>query len=170
MAWPSHPSSSGSCLQHPGQWTTGSPTGFTAVTIIGPYSRPTEDTAANKAQRVERIEQALQSGDSDKVLEGKVARAVADDVIDFNRKVGPHGATGEVDVETRQAIIEVTTRRMGKAKQIHKLLSNPEMNPSGKPVILFAPNYGHTATKTITDAGAVVVRTVAELLAILSKL
>jgi len=136
----------------------------------GAHKTVAEDTAANKAERVERIEQALQSGDPDKVLEGKVDKAIEDDVIDFNRQVGPNGATGEVDVETRKAIIEVTTRRTGKAKQINKLLSNPDMNPLGKPVILFAPNYGHTATKTIADAGAVVVRTVAELLEILSKL
>ena len=93
----------------------------------GAHKTVAEDTAAHKAQRVERIEQALQSSDPDKVLEGKVAKAVEDDVIDFNRKVGPNGATGEVDVETRKAIIEVTTRRTGKAKQINKLLSNPAM-------------------------------------------
>ena len=62
----------------------------------GAHKTVAEDTAANKAQRVERIEPALQSGDPDKVLEGKVAKAVEDDVIDFNRKVGPNGATGEV--------------------------------------------------------------------------
>lgn len=129
-----------------------------------------ENTAAHKARCVERIEQALRSSDPDRALEGKVAKSIEDDVIDFNRKVGPNGATGEVDVETHKAIIEVTTRRTGKSKQIHKLLSNLDMNPSRKPVILFAPNYGRTATKTITDAGAMVVRTIEELLAILSTL
>src|SRR5207248_2131553 len=73
-------------------------------------------------------------------------KAVAGDLVDFNRQVGPNGATGEVDVETTRAIIEVTTRRTGKLKQIQKLLSHPDMNPLGKPVILFAPNYGRTAT------------------------
>ena len=129
-----------------------------------------EDTAANRAKRIERVEQALQSSDLDRVLEGKVAKAVGNDLVDFNRKVGPSGATGEVDVETSKAIIEVTTRHTGKSKQVKKLLSNRDMNPLGKPVILFAPNYGHTATRTITATGAIVVRTEQELLAVLSKL
>jgi len=128
-----------------------------------------EDTSADRMRHAERIEQALQSSDPDRVLEGEVAKAVGDDLVDFNRKVGPNGATGEVDVETRKAVIEVTTRRMGKSKQIKKLLSNSDLNPSGKPVILFAPYYGRAAIRTITDAGAIVVRTMQELLEVLSK-
>jgi hypothetical protein len=120
-------------------------------------------------RHAKRIEQALQSSDPDKVLEGEVAKAVGNDLVDFNRKVGPNGATGEVDVETRKAVIEVTTRRMGKSKQIKKLLSNSALNPLGKPVILFAPHYGRAAIRTITDAGAIVVRTMQELLEVLSK-
>jgi hypothetical protein len=63
------------------------------------------------AARANRIEQALRSNDPDTVLEGRVAQAVEADLVDFNRKVGPEGAIGEVDVETSKAIIEVTTRR-----------------------------------------------------------
>jgi len=92
------------------------------------------------------------------------------ELVDFNRKVGPNGATGEVDVETSRAIIEVTTRRTGKLKQMQKLLSHPAMNPSGKPVILFAPNYGRSATEDIINAGAIVVRTQEELLSVLVTL
>ena len=129
-----------------------------------------EDAAANRARRTTRIAQALQSSEPDRVLEGEVARAVAGDLVDFNRKVGPNGATGEVDVETSRAIIEVTTRRTGKLKQVQKLLSHPDMNPSGKPVILFAPNYGRSATEDIINAGAIVVRTQEELLSVLATL
>ena len=129
-----------------------------------------EDAAANRARRTTSIAQALQSRDPERVLEGEVARAVAGDLVDFNRKVGPNGATGEVDVETGRAIIEVTTRRTGKLKQIQKLLSHPDMNPSGKSVILFAPNYGRSATEDIINAGAIVVRTQEELLSVLAIL
>ena len=73
-------------------------------------------------------------------------------------------------METNRAIIEVTTRRTGKLQQIQKLLSHPDMNPLGKPVILFAPNYGRTATQDITNAGALVVRTQEELLRVLAAL
>ena len=58
----------------------------------------------------------------------------------------------------------------GKLKQIQKLLSHPDMNPLGKPVILFAPNYGRTATQDITNAGAIIVRTQEELLRVLATL
>ena len=129
-----------------------------------------EATAANKAELSHRVEQALRSRDLDTVLEGRVAKAVEDDLVDFNRKVGPDSSIGEVDVETHKAIIEVTTRRAGKSKQIRKLLANPEMNPAQKPVILFAPHYGARATTTITGTGAIVVRTEEELLEVLATL
>jgi hypothetical protein len=129
-----------------------------------------ENAAAKRASYTTSIEQALRSSDPDRVLEGEIAQAVAGDLVDFNRKVGPNGATGEVDVETNRAIIEVTTRRTGKLKQIQKLLSHPDMNPLGKPVILFAPNYGRTATQDITNAGALVVRTQEELRRVLATL
>ena len=63
-----------------------------------------EDAAAHRARRTTSIAQALQSRDPERVLEGEVARAVAGDLVDFNRKVGPNGATGEVDVETSRAL------------------------------------------------------------------
>jgi len=122
------------------------------------------------AERANRIEQALRSNDPDTVLEGRVAKAVEEDLVDFNRQVGPEGAIGEVDVETSKVIIEVTTRRSGKSRQIKKLLANPAMNPAGKPVILFAPNYGPHATRNISDLGVVVVHTIEELLEALLQL
>ena len=122
------------------------------------------------AERANRVEQALRSNDPDTVLEGRVARAVAADLVDFNRKVGPAGAIGEVDVETSKASIEVTTRRSGKSRQMRKLLAIPAMNPAGKPVILFAPNYGPHATRNISELGVVVVRTIEELRGVLLQL
>ncbi|ETX07723.1 MAG: hypothetical protein ETSY2_09585 [Candidatus Entotheonella gemina] len=133
--------------------------------------QPDEDaTEANKAALFHRVEQALRSSDLDTILEGRVARAVEDDLVDFNRKVEPDGSIGEVDVETQNALIEVTTRRSGKSKQIRKLLANSDMNPARKPVILFAPNYGAHATTNITSTGAIVVCTEEELLEVLATL
>jgi hypothetical protein len=73
-------------------------------------------------------------------------------------------------VETNRAIIDVTTRRTSKLRQLQKLLSHPDMNPLGKPVVLVAPNYGRTATQDITNAGAIVVHTQEELLRVLATL
>jgi hypothetical protein len=122
------------------------------------------------AERANRVEQALRSNDPDTVLEGRVAKAVEADLVAFNRKVGPEGAIGAVDVETSKAIIEVTTRRSGKSRQIRKLLADPAMNPAGKPVIVFAPNYGPHTTRNIAELGVVVVRTIEELLGVLLRL
>ena len=48
--------------------------------------------------------------------------------------------------------------------------SHPDMNPLGKSVILFAPNYGRTATQAIINARAIIVRTQEELLRVLATL
>lgn len=77
---------------------------------------------------------------------------------------------GEVDVETRTTIIEVTAQRRGKLKQMEKLQANEQINPDGRPVILYAPNYGRAAAKSVTDAGGHVVRSEAELETLLKKL
>ena len=101
-----------------------------------------EAPAATKAERSHRVEQALRSRELDTVLEGSVAKAVEDDVVDCNSKVGLDGSRGAVDGETPKAIMEVTTRRAGKSKQMRKLLADPAMNPAQKPVIFLAPHYG----------------------------
>lgn len=117
----------------------------------------------------EAIKKALGSADKDKKLEGEVADSIRDHVIDFDRKVGPNGSVGQVDVETRKTIIEVTTQRKGKRGQIMKAISDPEMNPNGKPVILYAPNYQGGAGKDIEEAGGYVARTPEELKALLRR-
>jgi hypothetical protein len=62
-------------------------------------------------------------------------------VIGFNRGFGPNNSIGEIDVETSQAIIEVTVAKSGKLGQVSNFIGNATFNPSGKPVILYAPNY-----------------------------
>ncbi len=45
-------------------------------------------------------------------------------------------------------------------------MTNTTMNPNGKKVILFAPNYGYTASKDITNAGATLVKNMDDLISL----
>lgn len=90
-------------------------------------------------------------------------------MVSFNKEVGLNGSIGEIDVETANAIIEVTTQNSRKLKQIQKLISNLDLNPLSKPVILYAPNYNTTPAQDIINAGAYVVRTQQELLELLHR-
>jgi hypothetical protein len=119
------------------------------------------------------IEEALASSNPGTKLEGQVAQGLKDagfEVESFQREVGPGGSVGEVDVETPNAIIETTLSPSGKLGQIDKLINNPEMNPTGKPVILYAPNYGGAATDAVVGAGASVAKNMDQLTALLSQL
>jgi hypothetical protein len=128
-----------------------------------PTMRITPDRpAAPSAEFDGAIQAARQSSDPGTQLEGQVAQHIKDagiDVISFNKEFGPNASIGEIDVETPDAIIEVTRAERGKLRQIRKLMGNPQLNPAGKPVILYAPNYLQTAGKDVSNAGAPVVRT-----------
>jgi hypothetical protein len=121
----------------------------------------------------QRIQDALASTNPGEALEGQVAQGLQDagvSIEQFQAEVGTNGSIGELDVVTDRAIIEVTTSPSGKLAQITKLLTNTQMNPLGKPVILYAPNYGGAAGTAITSTGAYVARSMAELLQILAGL
>ncbi|APR75128.1 Rhs family protein [Minicystis rosea] len=64
---------------------------------------------------------------------------------------------GDIDFEVAQAIIEVTVSPGGKLSQIQKYMT-PLFNPTGKAVVLFAPNYGSRAAQDIENAGAIVAK------------
>jgi hypothetical protein len=136
-----------------------------------PTMRITPDRpAAPSGQFDGAIQAARESSNPGTQLEGQVAQHIKDagiDVISFNKKFGPNAAIGEIDVETPNAIIEVTTQKARKLTQVQGLMDNPQLNPTGKPVILYAPNYLRTAGKEISDAGASVVRTPEELINLL---
>ena len=51
----------------------------------------------------------------------------------------------------------------GKLQQVLNLINDKTLNPAGKQVVVYAPNLGKHATKTLQDAGAIVVRTTDEL-------
>lgn len=69
-------------------------------------------------------------------------------VLKFQEPLGTRGELGEIDVETPGAIIEVknTETMRGYMKQIQALLTDPNRNPSGKPVIVYAPKIGDRVT------------------------
>lgn len=93
-------------------------------------------------------------------LENDVEDALKREGIVYKRgeKFGDNGSIGEIDFQVNSAIIEVTESKKGKLSQIKKLISNKTMNPNGKRVILYAPNYNNTASKDIENAGAEVIK------------
>jgi hypothetical protein len=126
-----------------------------------------------KTAMQQAIDKAIQSPNKGTNLEGTVAQGVQDagfKVTKFQQKFGPNGSTGEIDVETPQAIIETTVSRAGKLEQIMERMNNTDMNPTSKPVILYAPNYGGAASRDITGAGAYVVKNMSDLTTLLGQL
>jgi hypothetical protein len=93
------------------------------------------------------------------------------DVASFNRKIVDNGLTvGDIDVETNNAIIEVTIATQGKLEQATKLATNKVVNPLGKPVFLFSRGYSRFADKQFAAIGVTIVRSEPELLAKLKSL
>ncbi|WP_256082182.1 hypothetical protein [Massilia sp. YIM B04103] len=118
---------------------------------------------------------------ADKVLEGRAAFALRNQLVAFDRTIpnsaipgrtGQRGTFAQVDLETPDAIIEVTNATTtSKATQIRTRLTNPAVNPDGKPVVVLAPGYGRSMTKSAMDAGAsAVVKTVPDLVEYLRTL
>ncbi len=64
----------------------------------------------------------------------------------------------------------LTTQTARKLKQVQKLISNSDLNPLNKPVILYAPNYKFTPAQDIIATGSYVVYSQHELLELLSIL
>ncbi|MBC6473447.1 MAG: hypothetical protein GDA48_12040 [Hormoscilla sp. GM102CHS1] len=114
----------------------------------------------------EAIENATSSPDPDKQLEAMVARLVQQEgctVIRFNAlfysinpRTGGQNPIGEIDIEVGEAIIEVTTRAKNKSGQVQKFLTDPWLNMTGKPVILYAPNITRGASNAVIKVGGIV--------------
>jgi hypothetical protein len=122
------------------------------------------------------IQQALGSTDRATRLAALVGQAVndpavEDQVVAFQKGFGgPGSPIGEIDVETENVIIEVTTGNAGKVAQLQNLLGNPLLNPSAKQVLLFAPNYGKFATQSAEDIGVRVIKSFSDLQSYLNGL
>lgn len=111
---------------------------------------------------VNRVAVAVNSPSRDIRLEGQVGRALISDLVAFNRKT-TNPATGieigEIDVETPELVIEITMDKDDKLEQVLKEKNNKLINPQGKQVILFAPNYSHAADTQFQSYGIPIIRT-----------
>lgn len=108
------------------------------------------------------------SGDA---LEDEVEKALREAGVPIEKRAQDvKDATGrvltDIDIEVPQAIIEVTSKRSGKLEQIEQRVTNALINPTGKPVILYAPNYLGTAGAAVEGAGGLVVRNLSDLVAL----
>lgn len=71
---------------------------------------------------------------------------------------GSTAADAENDLETREAIVEITQVTGGKGGQLLNVLNNDQgRNPLHKTVILYAPNYAKQATEAL-DGRVLVVK------------
>jgi len=119
------------------------------------------------------IQDAANSPGPDRRLEGQTAQELRNariNVNSFQKQIGINGSVGEIDIETDVTIIEVTNASARKGQQIDKLINDPQMNPSGKAVILYAPNYGQAAGQSVIGLGAHIARSPAELVNLVRRL
>jgi hypothetical protein len=142
---------------------------------------PANRNAANAAQREvdllrkkvvdTKIDTAMRSANEGSRLEATTAKSLRNIVRDFNRKYGPNGSLGEIDIETNKAIIEVAGgRKYTKEGQLEGLINNRTKNPTGKPVILLATRLSGKQVALARQTGAIVVRTEYELKQVLRGL
>lgn len=96
-------------------------------------------------------------------LEASTAQAIRPLVRDFDRKYGRKGTIGQVDIETNKFVIEVTGGTWAdKMEQIERL-KQPNINKSGKPVIVFAPGWNGKQVRGFAKQGVPVFRDLDEL-------
>lgn len=135
------------------------------ITQSAGYQNPAVDSNIEK-----KINKALKSQKAGTKLEGEVAQALGNRVTDFQKKiVTSEGLLGEIDVETADYIIEVTSGRSSKTASEFGKYFGTQMNPDGKGVILFAPNLNETKVESIEEAGVVIIRSIKELLEYLGR-
>nr|WP_319941759.1 DUF637 domain-containing protein [Pseudomonas quasicaspiana] len=95
-----------------------------------------------------QIEDDLNSPTPGAQLEGQVGKALSDAgvLLDYQSKIrrefvdGKPSGVGEIDAETPNFIIEISSsRKPNKTEQLLKLQNNTLLNPERKEVVLFAP-------------------------------
>ncbi len=144
-----------------------SPTGQeltqTAIETIGGV--PLGVSISPRSVLAREVNAALEAGTEGARLEGQVARTFFSDLVGLNKQFFSSAGKriGEIDVELKNAIIEVTTDQGGKAGQAGKLVNDKVINPLGKTVIVYGPNITKRAGQAIEAAGAKVARTPEEL-------
>jgi len=130
-----------------------------------------------------KITEALASANEGTRLEGQVATWIdqaGHDVIEFQRiyeKVGSSDPFTDLDIVTRNAVVEVTTGS-GDARKVQQIIDrvrNAEtgsgsLNPYKKRVVLYAPDLGDIIAKKVAINGGIVVKNKQDLLYVLSLL
>ncbi|RKZ83010.1 MAG: hypothetical protein DRR16_18340, partial [Candidatus Parabeggiatoa sp. nov. 3] len=139
---------------------------------LGKFDNAINQALQGQNQKGELFPEKTQQADAK--MEGKIAQALRPHLVAFQKGVprldGTPGNRAEIDIETPNFIVEVTTSKGGKVKQIKDRLSSPEANPQGKPIIVLAPNMKRHAIQSSLDAGAIaVVQTEQELLDFMKK-
>ena len=105
---------------------------------------------------------------SDKRLEVDVALFFGPALTGFNRIT--QNPAGEIDVETDHFMVEATSGKKGKAKQMAKYSEINANEGGNKKRILFAPNYRtRKACQEVEETGATIARNFAELGHIVKK-
>jgi RHS repeat-associated protein len=114
-----------------------------------------------------RITKAINAAKPEVKLEGNTANALGDKVIGFQKNINSAtGRVGEIDIETENCIIDCFNGVSSKEPSTFFKYFNEKaqyMNPSGKKVILYAPNIDTTKVAGIEAIGVKVVRTLDEL-------
>jgi hypothetical protein len=110
---------------------------------ISPRRNPDGLTVQQIRSIAVNVANVLNSGNPDKEFEGQTALSVLPDLVGFQNlyRWADASPIADIDVETKDAIIEVTSASRGKYDQINDLLNIPIVNPRRKPVILFAPRF-----------------------------
>jgi hypothetical protein len=133
-----------------------SPTGqeLTQTAIETVSGTPTPMSVSPRSAIAREINIALESGSVSARLEAQVARTLWGDLVSFRKQVFNNAGKriGEIDVELKNAIVEVTSDQTGKAGQAAKLVADKVMNPLGKPVIVYGPNLTRKAGQAVEAA------------------
>ena len=103
---------------------------------------------------------------ADKILEGMVALALRDHLVDMGRTVSNSQVPfqkhflltklpfAEVDTDLHKFVVEVTNGTSSKASQVREKYSHPIVNPNAKPVLVYAPNFRPGQVNGAIKAGA----------------
>jgi len=122
---------------------------------------------------VNRVAAAVNSSDDQRRLEGQVARVLISHLFAFNREItdlATEVEVGEIDVETYNVVVEVTARKNEKLDQMLNEKNNRLINPKGKQVILYAPDYSHAADQQFAKHGIPIMRSLKDLFDYLRRL
>ncbi len=108
---------------------------------------------------------ATQSDDPTLRLEGRIARRLRHLLRAFQHEIRVQGRrVGEIDVELEHVIVEVASGRgRKKFQQIQRRIHNRDLNPRGKPIVVFGPHLRIGLVRQLEQCGAIVIYTLEEL-------